>query len=240
MSNQNMANREVADLIFYDYKTKKPFLNLDFANVTTTELTGETTFAYGGQGHPKRIAFNGERGGTLTIETQLQSVKLWELITGGDVSKTAQFVVREELTASTGKVTLSDTPVTGSVVVYKADDDCGTVVASTVSSKEATLTGVTNENVIVYYLKELSSKVERISIKSTSFPKAFIVYGDTIMKTENEEILPYKMIVAKAQPQGNLSLSYSNTGDPATITITCDMLVNQDDEMLDLILIDED
>lgn len=40
-SNTNMANREVADLIFVDYATKKPFLNLDFANVTTTELTGE-------------------------------------------------------------------------------------------------------------------------------------------------------------------------------------------------------
>ena len=42
MPNPNMANREVCDLIFVDYSTKKPFLNLDFANVTTTELTGET------------------------------------------------------------------------------------------------------------------------------------------------------------------------------------------------------
>lgn len=240
MSNQNMANREVADLIFYDYKTKKPFLNLDFANVTTTELTGESTFAYGGQGHPKRIAFNGERGGTLTIETQIQSAKLWELITGGDVSKTAKFVVREELEAVAGKVTLSDTPVTGSVVVYKADDDCGTVVSSTATAKEVTITGVTNDSVIVYYMKELTDKVERISIKSTSFPKAFIVYGDTIMKTEDDEILPYKMVVAKAQPQSNLSLSYSNTGDPASITITCDMLVNQDNELFDLILIEDE
>ena len=41
MANQNMANREVCDLIFVDYSTKKPFLNLDFANVTTKELTGE-------------------------------------------------------------------------------------------------------------------------------------------------------------------------------------------------------
>ena len=52
MPNPNMANREVCDLIFVDYATKKPFLNLDFANVTTTELTGESVFAYGGKGHP--------------------------------------------------------------------------------------------------------------------------------------------------------------------------------------------
>ena len=48
MANKNMANREVCDLIFVDYSTKKRFLKLDFANVTTTELTGESSYAYGG------------------------------------------------------------------------------------------------------------------------------------------------------------------------------------------------
>lgn len=100
MANKNMANREVCDLIFVDYSTKKPFLNLDFANVTTTELTGENTYAYGGKGHPKRVSFSGEKGGTLTIETQIQTVKLWQLVTGGEVSKTAKFMGREELTVS--------------------------------------------------------------------------------------------------------------------------------------------
>ena len=118
MPNPNMANREVCDLIFVDYATKKPFLNLDFANVTTTELTGESVFAYGGKGHPKRVQFAGERGGTITIETQIQTVKLWQLITGGEVTKSAKFVTRVETTVGTGgtAITLTDTPVVGSVV----------------------------------------------------------------------------------------------------------------------------
>ena len=37
--NPNMANREVADLVLLDYKTKKVFLPIDFANVTTTDFT---------------------------------------------------------------------------------------------------------------------------------------------------------------------------------------------------------
>lgn len=243
MANSNMANREVCDLIFVDYSTKKPFLNLDFANVTTTELTGESVFAFGGKGHPKRIQFSGERGGTIAIETQIQTVKLWELITGGEVTKSAKFVAREELTAdASGKVTLSAKPVAGSVVVYKADDDCGTEIDVTVtdSSNEATLTGVTSGDVIVYYMKELEKGVTRINIKSTSFPKNFTVYGDTVMKTEDDEILAYKLTGYKCAPQSNLSLSYSNTGDPSTITITCDLLADSDDNILDLILIDED
>ena len=119
MTNTNMANREVCDLIFVDYATKKPFLNLDFANVTTTELTGESVFAYGGKGHPKRMSFSGERGGTITIETQIQTVKLWQLITGGEVTKSAKFVTRAEaVTDDTATdFTHADTPVLGSVAV---------------------------------------------------------------------------------------------------------------------------
>ena len=36
--NPNMANREVADLVLLDYKTKKVFLPIDFANVTHAQL----------------------------------------------------------------------------------------------------------------------------------------------------------------------------------------------------------
>ena len=243
MPNPNMANREVCDLIFVDYSTKKPFLNLDFANVSTTELTGESVFAYGGKGHPKRVQFSGERGGTLTIETQIQTVKLWQLITGGEVSKTAKFVVRTELAVGTDgtAITLAETPVAGTVVVYKADDDCGTELACSVADTAVTLTDALTEGdkVVVYYMKEVTSGVQRINIKSTSFPKNFIVYGDTVMKTEDDEVLPYKLTAYKVAPQSNMSLSFSNTGDPGTITLTCDLMADGDDNILDLVLIEE-
>ena len=243
MPNPNMANREVCDLIFVDYATKKPFMNLDFANVSTTELTGESVFAYGGKGHPKRVQFAGEKGGTLTIETQIQTVKLWQLITGGEVSKSAKFVTRiETVVDNTGAaITLTDTPVVGSVVVFKADDDCGTELPCTVADKVITLTTALTDGdkVIVYYMKEVTSGVQRINIKSTSFPKNFIVYGDTIMKTEDDEILPYKLTAYKVAPQSNMSLSFSNSGDPGSITITCDLMADGDDNMLDLVLIEE-
>ena len=50
-----MANREVCDMIFVEYKTKKPFLSVDYANTSSVELTGENVYAYGGKGHPKRV-----------------------------------------------------------------------------------------------------------------------------------------------------------------------------------------
>ncbi len=240
----NMVNREVCDLIFVDYATKKPFLNLDYANVTTTELTGESVFAYGGKGHPKRVQFSSERGGTLTIETQVQSAKLWQLVTGGDVSKTAKYVVRTELISQDGtKVTIpaNETVLANSICVYADDDDCGTQIAHTVTDNEITFTTAmtAGAKVIVYYVKETSDKVQRINIKSTSFPKTFTVYGDTVMKTENDEILPCHFVGYKCAPQATMSLSFSNNGDPGAITITCDLMADENDNMLDLILEEE-
>ncbi len=243
MTNTNMANREVCDLLFVDYATKKPFLNLDFANVSTTELTGESVFAHGGKGHPKRVQFSGERGGTITIETQIQTVKLWQLITGGEVSKSAKFVSRTETSVDESGtiITLTDTPAADSVVVYKADDDCGTELECTVSDNVIALTSVLNSGdaVIVYYMKEVNEGVQRINIKSTSFPKNFIVYGDTVMKTEDDEALPLKLTAYKCAPQSNMSLSFSNNGDPGSLTITADLMADQDNNILDLTLIEE-
>lgn len=243
MTNTNMANREVCDLLFVDYATRKPFLNLDFANVSTTELTGESVFAHGGKGHPKRVQFSGERGGTITIETQIQTVKLWQLITGGEVSKSAKFVSRMETSVDESGtiITLTDTPMADSVVVYKADDDCGTELECTVTDNVIALTSVLNSNdaVIVYYMKEVNEGVQRINIKSTSFPKNFIVYGDTIMKTEDDEALPLKLTAYKCAPQSNMSLSFSNNGDPGSLTITADLMADQDNNILDLTLIEE-
>lgn len=236
------ANREVCDLIFEDYATKKPFLNMDYANVSTTEITGETVFAYGGKGHPKRVSFSGERGGTLTIETQIQSFKLYQLLTGGDMSRTAKFMAREELTvADDNTVTLTSVPSEGAAVnVFAADDDCGQAMTAAVANKTVTVAdAAAGDRVIVYYVKDITDKVQKISIKGSSFPKAFTVYGDTVMKTESDELLPYKFIAYKAAPQSNMSISMSNNGDPATITITCDLLVNENDDMLDLILEEE-
>ena len=126
-------------------------------------------------------------------------------------------------------------------IVYKADDDCGTSLAITGDSTAITLTSALTDGdkVIAYYLKEVSTGVERINIKSTSFPKNFIVYGDTIMKTEDDNVLPYKFTAYKVAPQSNMSLSYSNNGDPGSITITCNLMADEDDNMLDLTLIEE-
>lgn len=240
-NSNNFANREIANCVFVDYKTKQPVLYCDYANTLTKELTGESVFAYGGQGHPRRISFSGERGGTITIETQIQSFKLWQIMTGGDVSKTAKFIKREVLTAEGGSITLSTTPATDSAVnVFAADDDCGTPLEVETSGTAVTLPESSEGDFVAYYVYDITEKVQRLSIKGSSMPKNFTLYGDTVMKSENDELLPYRFIAYKCACQPNMSISCANTGDPATITLTADLLSDSDGNMLDMILEEEE
>ena len=242
---KQMANREVCDLIFQEYKTKKPFLAVDYANTSSVELTGENVYAYGGKGHPKKVTFSGEKGGTMTVETQIQTPKLWELMSGGTSSNTASYIKKVETkVGAENKITLTETNTvdTGSVCVYKADDaELKTELASTVKGKEVTLTSPLEENteVVVFY-GITRDDVYNINIKSTNFPKAFTVYGDTYMKTEDDDIFPYRLTVYKAVPQPNMSLSFANNGDPGTVTITLDLMEDKDHNMLDLTLLPEE
>ena len=59
------------------------------------------------------------------------------------------------------------------------------------------------------------------------------------MKTEDDEVLPMKMTAYKCVPQSNLSISFSNNGDPSSLSITADLLADSDDNILDLALIEE-
>ena len=255
-NNTNLANREVCDLVFCDYETQKPFLNVDFANTTTAEITGESVFAYGGKGHPKRVVFHGEKGGTIAFETQIQTMKLYSLLSGAAIESSAKFIRREEaVCAAAGKLTVKKQPVSGTIYVYPAEDDCGQALRGTFAAAaasgenagwEITFTAgsgssdsiTAGSKYVVYYIEELSSGVQKISIKSTTFPKSFTVYGDTYDKTEHDEIIGYRLIAYKCAPQSNFTLSFANSGDPATMTITCDLMADKDNHLLDLIMIE--
>ena len=240
--NPNMANREVCDLTFVDYKTKVPVLYCDYANTTTTDMTGEVAYAYGGQGYSPRISFSGKRGGTLKIETQIQPFKLYSIMTGAAVATTASFIKKETAITTTEAptITLTKTPATGSTVNVFTTGTTDTPIAATISGTTVSLTTPTPGTYDVYYIEALSTGVKKLNVKSTTFPKAFIVYAETVEKTESDELLPYKMVYYKAVPQPNFTISNSSNGDPVSLTLTLDLLADSSKNILDMILIEDD
>ena len=238
--NANFANREVADLMLVDYSTKKLFLNVDWANVTSTSFEGDRVFATGGQGAPNRVQFDGSRTGTLTIEAQVYPVKVFQMLSGNDLGTTANFLKREKGTAAdTTKLEVSAEIASTAVQVFKADDDLGTEITTTgATGKEVTCTvesGV--EYIVYYYAKQAAAQV--VHLDSRHFPKAYRVEGSIPYKTENDDIIEAHPIWYKAAPQAGFELSWQNTGDPVSLTMTFDVLADENGDMFSLIFPNE-
>lgn len=243
MSVNTYGLREVADLLFIDLATNKPFLYMDYALTSTNEHSADTTYATGGKGNPRRLAFDGNRQSTLTISTQIIDFRIIALLAGADVEKGVTNVFkREVLTAvdDTGsvKITLSETPVTGTVTVFPISSDAvaGEEEDITVTGSDVTITdGTAGTQYVAYYQFESDSNAEKISFKAKNFPKYCRIVGDTLIKNEATGVNePFQMVANKAKPQANFTLTMASEGDPTTLEMTFDLFASSenDDEFI--------
>lgn len=67
----------------YGVDSDENAINIDFANEVSLEVTGEIVWATGGQNHSNKIGFKDPKKGTVKISTQLVSIELLNLISGG-------------------------------------------------------------------------------------------------------------------------------------------------------------
>lgn len=89
------ANRYGLNIEIYahtDTAMATPLMEIDFANVSDVDLSGDRTWATGGQDHSNKIGFNDPLQGTLKLSTQIMTMELLTLMAGGDVSTAATTV----------------------------------------------------------------------------------------------------------------------------------------------------
>ena len=238
--------REVCDLTFFDLTTNKPFLYMDYALTSTNEHSAETTYATGGKGNPRRLAFDGNRQSTLTISTQIIDFRIIALLAGAEVEKgVTNIFKREVLTAVDDggiiKITLSQTPVNGTVTVFPLSSDAvaGEEEDITVMDNDIIITnGTAGTQYVAYYQFKSDSNAEKISFKAKNFPKYCRIVGDTLIKNEaTGENEPFQMVAHKAKPQANFTLTMASEGDPTTLEMTFDLFASQenDDEFISYI-----
>lgn len=239
----NKANRQVCDV---DIRTldKKPVLFFETANTTTQDITGDSVYAMA-KG-TRRIAFANPIEGTATIEAQVYPFELYSLMTGGVIETTAAYPVKKTIKATeAGAITITDTNVmAGTVFVYAAGAWGDEAIEGTYADGKFTAT--TAEQITVDteyevgYVVTKSGGVKKISINNQKLPKAYYITMDTVEKDENDVLTPYKLIFYKAQPQRNFSLSQSSEGDPASITMTFDLLEDKDKNFVEMVEIEDE
>jgi hypothetical protein len=224
--------KEVYNLTIVDFATNKPFIYVDYAEATTNENSAERTSLRGGQGYYKLMDFDHTKESTLQLTLPLVDIKLLAMLAGDELVEGATDVFkREELTvvdnAGTMEITLTETPLAGSVVVNKLEGlrDYGQeVTVSNVTGNTVELTGVADgDKVVVFYQYSAPATTKKFSIAANKFPKAVKIYGDGLWKDqETETDKAVKMTVHKAKPQGNFTITTSGS-DATTLELTLDM-----------------
>lgn len=239
MSNINKANRQVCDVDIRVLKTKAPYLFFDDANVTTVGFSSSDTYAMA-RGS-RAIAFsNPIEDATMTIEAQVKPFKLLALISDGVIDTTATFAKKSTIDCTVaGTLTLPTGVQTGSVFVFDEGDYGGTPIEGTVSGTTFTATTASDVTVgnsyeVGYFITK-STGIQKVSINDSKNPQDYFVTMNTVEKDEDGVITPYIITGYKCKPAKTASLSYSSTGDPATLTITFNCLTDKDGNLLDMI-----
>ncbi|MDG0874533.1 hypothetical protein L3476_28985 [Paenibacillus thiaminolyticus] len=256
MEQGRYGSRAILNTQVIDYATNEPIMYMDYATSATNEWTSETVYARGGNGNPKRIAWNGEKGATLTIETQIFTMEHLALLAGEEIVTGPQTIYKREVLTvqedgSGGKkVKLSKAPQGGSTAVSVfaftngvkgAAQEVKTVTGSDIAlSDKATVAA--GEEVEVYYQFQ-SASANKLSFTAKGFPKYVKIVGDTLYADEAAgEMVPMQMTYYKAKLQPNFTLAMSPTGDPSSLTLTFDIFpvkVNGTDTLADMIIYEE-
>lgn len=100
------ANRYGLNVGIYaatDAQLATPLMTIDFANVSDIDLSGERTWATGGQDHANKIGFNDPIQGTFKLSTQIMTMELLNLMAGGEAGSGTTTVVFENTANSMPK-----------------------------------------------------------------------------------------------------------------------------------------
>jgi len=234
---RNNLNLQIFNYVSSTPNVLDPIMTFDYATTTSNEWTGETVYSRGGDGNPKRHSWSGDKDSTLTVETQVFTFQHLAMLAGEPIKHGAQNINKSEVLTveddgSGGKqVTLTKTPIggTGTVSVFsyiggiKTDiQEVDSVTGSVVKLASTSTTNV-GQDVEVYY-QFTAANAAKLSYTTKGFPGYVKLIGDTVYAEEiGGDITSSQQIYYKAKLQPNFTVTYSPTGDPASLTLVFDL-----------------
>lgn len=249
MPELNKANRQVCDVDIRVLKTMMPFLKFDTANTTTAGLSGDSVYAMA-KGS-RKIAFANPLEGTMTIEAQVYPFKFFALLSDGEITSTAAYADTQTVTATTAgtlDMTLPDgaSVVAGTVFVYPEDsfgDEAALIEGTWANNKFNATTSddiAANAKYTIGYVVSRTKGVKKISFNNSKLPKDYYITQKTVDKDEEGLLTPFVMTAYKASIKRNFELSFSSEGDPASVTLTFDLMEDKDGNVFDMVELIED
>jgi hypothetical protein len=239
-ASKQIAIKEVLNFEVLNYSTGASLFYADYASNTSIENSAERLDLRGGQGNYKLVSFDHTKNALMKNELPLVDLSFIELLTGKSMNVGSVNVhKREVLLASAGNtITLSATPVTGTLKVYllEGNRDNGTeqTVGTpgsnqneySISGAIITLNSTTapeDTKIVVSYDYATAATARRLTFTADKFPSYFRITADGLVTDEvTGESYVVKFDFKKVKPQNNFTLTMSST-DATKLDITWDL-----------------
>ena len=210
----------------------KVFLYSDYATVATNEWSSEQVYAKSKSVNAIRWDFG--RASTLKADMEIFDLKWIALLAGSDfVTGAKDILKREVLTLGSDKTaSLAGTVKTGSLTVYKLDEDglsngdelkTGDNAGYTIAEKKITVTGGAEGDKIVAYYLENQTSAQTLTISADKYPENFEIFADTTIRDTDgkDKFVQVNYLNVKPKSQFTLTFDASNI---TTISAEFDVL----------------
>lgn len=190
--------KEVLNLDFFDFTTGDPIFRADYCQNTSVKTSAERLDVRGGQGNYKLLSFDHTKTSEIAFESAIVDSMFLSKLAGKDLSTGAVDVPTRDLLTSAGAtptITLSATPVSGTLQIWKITDDrdisteqtAGTPTNAnqySISGAVVTLnstSGVAGTKFACYYDYSAPATTETITVTANAFPPYMRAVGRGIM-----------------------------------------------------------
>lgn len=234
------AIRDAGEATFYDLTDGHVITTLRTLKTSGVETSGDTVYSRGGFGNPKLVGFSSNREAKLTLEDAIFDNLALAMLTGNDPEIKARVIYKNEVkTVVSNKITLTNTPVGAIIGVYKVNPDGTngeeyTLGTPSINENEYSIldksltfhSSVENSaNIRVYYKVKTGADTTRIKVTSDKFGGTFKVVLDVIVRDEyTKDDYAGQIYIPNAKFEDNFNIDLSVDGDPASLTLTMELL----------------
>lgn len=208
----------------------KIFAYADYATTTTNEWSSDQVYARSKDVNAIRWDYN--KNSTLAVDMEIFDLRWIAMLAGTDIVEGSKDILKREVLTldATKKASIKGTPVTGSLSVFKLEDDGLTNgdeltadTGYTISTKEITVTnGAKGDRIVVFYMESVAD-AKSFTIEANKFPENFEIFADTmIRKTDGEdEFVQIHYLNVKPQSAFTITMDASAI---TTLSVTFDVL----------------
>jgi hypothetical protein len=223
-ASKQLAIKEVLNAQIFDYSTSDLLFYADYASDTSIDSTAERLDLRGGQGNYKLVSFDHTKNMTMKTELPLVDLEFIALLTGKALSIGSVNVPKREIlyADASNKITLSATPVSGTLKIYLLSNerDNGTEQTSgspatvnqySLSGAQATLNSTTapvSTAFVVTYSYAAPATTRTMTFTADKFARYVRIVGQGIVTDQvTGENYVTVFDILKAKPKNNFTIN---------------------------------